>query len=65
MDGTLTSAFLPLGVALALGLLVGLQRERESPTVAGVRTSAITALLGASTALATVVMKPDGSRARV
>ena len=57
MDGTLTSAFLPLGVALALGLLVGLQRERASPTVAGVRTSAITALLGASTAL---LMAPLG-----
>jgi uncharacterized membrane protein (DUF4010 family) len=57
MDGALTSAFLPLGVALALGLLVGLQRERESPTVAGIRTSALTALLGASAAL---LMAPLG-----
>jgi uncharacterized membrane protein (DUF4010 family) len=51
MEGSLTSAFLPLGVALALGLLVGLQRERESPAVAGIRTSALTALLGAAAAL--------------
>jgi len=51
MDSSLSAAFLPLGVALALGLLVGLQRERESPAVAGIRTSALTALLGASAAL--------------
>lgn len=51
MDSTFSAAFLPLGVALALGLLVGLQRERESPAVAGIRTSALTALLGASAAL--------------
>ena len=39
--------FLRLGVALALGLLVGMQRERASKTEAGVRTFAIVTLVGA------------------
>ncbi|REJ83669.1 MAG: MgtC/SapB family protein [Acidobacteria bacterium] len=40
-----------LGVALGLGLLVGLQRERSGHLIAGLRTFAITALFGATAAL--------------
>lgn len=35
-----------LGIAVALGLLVGLQRERAEKTVAGIRTFAIIGMLG-------------------
>ncbi|HAB19698.1 MAG TPA: MgtC/SapB family protein, partial [Verrucomicrobiales bacterium] len=38
--------FLNLGLALGLGLLVGLQRERAGSLTAGFRTFALTALLG-------------------
>ncbi len=47
-----------LGVALALGLLVGMQRERVDKTVAGVRTFAIITMLGA---LAAVVQRQTGA----
>ncbi|MGE3171824.1 MAG: MgtC/SapB family protein [Planctomycetota bacterium] len=40
-----------LGMALGLGLLVGLQRERTAPHVAGIRTIALVAALGALLAL--------------
>lgn len=43
--------FLQLFVALGLGLLVGLQRERVDPTIAGIRTFALITLLGALAAL--------------
>ncbi|MDX9911893.1 MAG: MgtC/SapB family protein [Phycisphaerales bacterium] len=43
--------FLILGVATALGLLVGVQRERTERTLAGVRTFALICLLGAASAL--------------
>ncbi|MFO0833207.1 MAG: MgtC/SapB family protein [Phycisphaerales bacterium] len=43
----LVSACTYLGIALALGLLVGLQRERSHSGVAGIRTFAFIALLGA------------------
>ncbi len=39
--------FLQLAVALGLGLLVGLQRERAEPAVAGIRTFALITLFGA------------------
>jgi uncharacterized membrane protein (DUF4010 family) len=39
--------FIQLAVALGLGLLVGLQRERVSPSIAGIRTFALITLLGA------------------
>jgi uncharacterized membrane protein (DUF4010 family) len=39
--------FLQLAVALGLGLLVGLQRERVEPAVAGIRTFALITLFGA------------------
>jgi uncharacterized membrane protein (DUF4010 family) len=43
--------FLQLFVALGLGLLVGLQRERVDPAIAGIRTFALITLLGSLTAL--------------
>lgn len=39
--------FIRLAVALGLGLLVGLQRERVDPVIAGIRTFALISLLGA------------------
>jgi uncharacterized membrane protein (DUF4010 family) len=42
--------FLQLAVALGLGLLVGLQRERVEPAVAGIRTFALITLFGAVSA---------------
>lgn len=39
--------FIRLAVALGLGLLVGLQRERVDPAIAGIRTFALISLLGA------------------
>lgn len=39
--------FLGLGIALGLGLLVGLQRQHAGTAIAGVRTFALIALLGA------------------
>lgn len=43
----LGAACIDLGIALALGLLVGVQRERSRPTIAGVRTFGFIGLLGA------------------
>jgi len=43
--------FLQLAVALGLGLLVGLQRERVDPAIAGIRTFALITVLGALAAL--------------
>jgi len=45
-------AFKSLGIALLLGLLVGMQRERAEPRLAGIRTFALITLLGALSALA-------------
>lgn len=45
------SVVLRLGIALGLGLLVGLERERIERRVAGVRTFALVTLLGAIAAL--------------
>jgi len=47
----------PLAVALALGLLVGLQREWAVDEVAGIRTFALITLLGA---LAGLLADPYG-----
>lgn len=44
-------AFMGLGLALALGLLVGLEREWVKDRVAGIRTFALVTLTGALTAL--------------
>jgi uncharacterized membrane protein (DUF4010 family) len=52
----LESTLLRLGVALALGLLVGLQRERAASRVAGVRTFALITLFGAVAGLTTPVL---------
>lgn len=43
--------FQQLAVALGLGLLVGLQRERTDPAIAGIRTFALITVLGAVAAL--------------
>jgi len=43
--------FLQLFVALGLGLLVGLQRERVDPAIAGIRTFALITVFGALAAL--------------
>ncbi|MEX0843116.1 MAG: MgtC/SapB family protein, partial [Gemmatimonadota bacterium] len=40
-----------LGIAVGLGLLVGLQRERAQSAIAGLRTFALTAMTGALSAL--------------
>ncbi|HSI36670.1 MAG TPA: MgtC/SapB family protein [Tepidisphaeraceae bacterium] len=47
----LHQALIKLGIALALGLLVGLQRERAASRVAGVRTFPLITLFGAVAAL--------------
>lgn len=52
----LREILLKLGTALALGLLVGLQRERSDSRVAGVRTFPLITLLGAIAALASAVL---------
>lgn len=55
MEGTLdldlTKVFGQLGIALGLGLLVGLQRERTQSHIAGFRTFPLVAVLGTMTAL--------------
>lgn len=47
----LGSTFLDLLIALGIGLLVGLQKERSASALAGLRTFALVSLLGAVTAL--------------
>ena len=46
-----TNVFVQLGVSLLLGLLVGLQRERSEPAIAGIRTFPLITLLGTVSAL--------------
>ncbi len=48
--GDLGTAFQQLGISLALGLLIGLQRERVSAHLAGFRTFALVAVFGTITA---------------
>src|SRR5260221_6673780 len=48
---TPSEIFLRLGIALALGLLVGLERERSEAPLAGFRTFPLVTLLGALAAL--------------
>lgn len=43
-----TALFLRLGLALGLGLLIGLQRQRTDARLAGIRTFPLVALLGAA-----------------
>lgn len=47
----LQKTFLDLGIALTLGLLVGLQRERSDAALAGIRTFALITVFGALAAL--------------
>jgi uncharacterized membrane protein (DUF4010 family) len=51
MELELGSTLGRLGIAVGIGLLVGLQRERAESPIAGLRTFALTALLGALTSL--------------
>jgi uncharacterized membrane protein (DUF4010 family) len=51
MEAELSSILGRLGIAAGLGLLVGLQREQAESPIAGLRTFALTALLGSLTAL--------------
>ncbi len=56
-DTDLSDVFLRLGIALGLGLLVGMQRERVASRLAGVRTFALVTLSGA---LAAYLAQPLG-----
>lgn len=51
MPHSLGESFLSLGIALGLGLLVGLQRERARSALGGFRTFALVSMLGAVSAL--------------
>lgn len=51
MDASAQMLFEQLGIALALGLLVGLQREHSESPIAGFRTFPIVTILGAVAAL--------------
>jgi len=55
---TLTEAFQVFGIALGLGLLVGIQRERVDAPLAGVRTFALITLLGALTGMMVPMLGP-------
>lgn len=52
------SPFVQLAVAAALGMLVGMQRERASSAMAGVRTFTLIALAGAVSALLNLSLGP-------
>lgn len=51
MEISIAEIFVKLGIALGLGLLVGLQRERTASKVAGVRTFPLITILGALSGL--------------
>jgi uncharacterized membrane protein (DUF4010 family) len=53
-------AFVSLGLSLLMGLLVGLQRERSEPHVAGVRTFGLITVLGTASAIVGTEM-PGGA----
>jgi uncharacterized membrane protein (DUF4010 family) len=55
---TVPEPYLGLGIALGLGLLVGLQRQHAGSPVAGVRTFALITLLGAAAGLLHPVAGP-------
>ena len=54
----LGSVFVDLGIALGLGLLVGLQKERAESPLAGLRTFALVTLAGAVAALVSAATTP-------
>lgn len=60
MSSSLPDAFEVLGLALALGLLVGLQREHLGNKLAGLRTFAFVTLLGAVAGLLDRAYQSDG-----
>ncbi len=51
MDEMTIATFARLGIGLAIGMLVGLQREKSDPSLAGVRTFALIGLAGTMTAI--------------
>lgn len=61
MDMNLTTLFSHLGIALGLGLLVGLQRESVASRLAGLRTFPLITLLGAVSGLLAQLIQPQGA----
>jgi uncharacterized membrane protein (DUF4010 family) len=57
----LTTLFSHLGIALGLGLLVGLQRESVASRLAGLRTFPLITLLGAVTGILSQLIQPQGA----
>lgn len=57
---TIPEPFLGLGIALGLGLLVGLQRQHAGAPIAGVRTFALITLAGAAAGLLSTVTGGGG-----
>jgi uncharacterized membrane protein (DUF4010 family) len=51
MEMEVSSVLVRLGIAVGIGLLVGLQRERAQSAIAGLRTFALTGMAGAVSAL--------------
>ena len=54
----MTQTFLCLGVALGLGMLVGLQRERSASMLAGFRTFPLITILGTLASLSSIALGP-------
>ncbi len=57
----LTTLFSHLGIALGLGLLVGLQRESVASRLAGLRTFPLITLLGAIAGILSQLIQPQGA----
>ena len=60
MDQAIQTVFQQLGIVLALGLLVGLQRQHSESVLAGVRTFPIVTLFGAMAALLDQSLQANG-----
>ncbi len=60
VDWPMTATLLPLGISAAIGLLIGLQRERASSALAGIRTFPLIALFGT---LIAIIVEQLGRRA--
>lgn len=54
----LTQSFEAIGIALAAGMLIGLQRQRDGSALGGIRTFPLIALLGAASALLDESLRP-------
>ncbi len=60
LDGSSQELFVPLGISLALGLLIGLQRQYSASAVAGLRTFPLVAVLGTIAAFADRALDAGG-----